>query len=175
MGTAERIQRPLVVSRCGCRASCCPPSKRRIGGLRSIVGTLTESEAARCAQQKAKKCESMSDNARGIVNGHWEPCEPRARSAARCKSRHSCQSCLLPESWCDAGPGVSTLARQVIDCANHIATMFRSFLKMTSSVAVAPLDVNLAIADVLRCWRPLAHRFRASEVVHGSCAGHSQE
>jgi signal transduction histidine kinase len=72
---------------------------------------------------------------------------------------HDANNALMPilfaaRELCDAGPGISALARQVFDCANHIATMFRSFLKTTSSVAVEPLDVNLAIADVLRLLAP---------------------
>ncbi|HEY3666508.1 MAG TPA: sensor histidine kinase [Polyangiaceae bacterium] len=68
---------------------------------------------------------------------------------------HDANNALTPilfaaRELCDFGPGVSALARQVLDCANHIATMFRFFLNTTISIVAAPLDVNLAIAGVLR-------------------------
>jgi signal transduction histidine kinase len=57
----------------------------------------------------------------------------------------------------DAGPATRALAQQVLDGANHIATMFQSFLSSTVAAA-APLDVNLTISELMRLLEPAAAR-----------------
>jgi signal transduction histidine kinase len=74
---------------------------------------------------------------------------------------HDASNALMPilsagRELRDRGLVTADLAQQVLDAANHMATMFRAFLSSKIAPAAAPLDVNSAITELMRLLEPAA-------------------
>jgi signal transduction histidine kinase len=70
---------------------------------------------------------------------------------------HDANNALLPilfaaRDLLEAGPDIAAAAQQVLESTNHIATMFRDFLRPRPAVAAMPIDINSAILRIMRLF-----------------------